>query len=91
MIGSPNLNVRSEQMNSETMALIRAPGIARQLDGIFDYDLDTGSDRDLECGGRVYAEARPRRTLPVSLESMERRFREEGLWLRFLNLLRPVM
>lgn len=40
MVGSHNLNTRSEVYNTETMALIEDTAIATRLDQIFDEDLD---------------------------------------------------
>lgn len=91
MIGSHNLNVRSEEMNSEVMALVRDPQITRELNAVFDYDLDTGTDRSFSCGGKVYPDARPPRTRPFTAATIEVMFRKAGLWLKFLHLLEPVM
>lgn len=49
MIGSHNLNVRSERHNSEAMALIEDRGLAKRMVGIFERDIETRFDRDLAC------------------------------------------
>jgi phosphatidylserine/phosphatidylglycerophosphate/cardiolipin synthase-like enzyme len=88
MIGSHNLNVRSEEMNSEVMALVRDPGIAGELDAIFDYDL--GVQTELSCGGKTFAVSFPR-TLPLTEAAIDRLFKKEGAWLEVLHGLEPLM
>ncbi len=68
IMGSNNMNVRSEKHNSEIMAMMRDPRIARELDGIFEYDLDKvaeGEARTISCGGKLLTE-RPPRVLPLT-------------------------
>lgn len=69
LIGSHNLNVRSEKHNSEITALVRSPRIARELDDIFEYDLDKG-EKTVKCGGEVLS-GRPPRTRQVDLEELK--------------------
>ncbi|MBI2520854.1 MAG: phosphatidylserine/phosphatidylglycerophosphate/cardiolipin synthase family protein [Bdellovibrio sp.] len=65
ILGSNNMNVRSEKHNSEIMALIRDREIAKQLDDVFEYDLDKSPERTLSCGGKIFAD-RPPRVLPIT-------------------------
>jgi phosphatidylserine/phosphatidylglycerophosphate/cardiolipin synthase-like enzyme len=97
IIGSHNFNFRSERLNSELMALIRDPAFARELEAVFEYDLDRvgdapGGTRLLGCGGLTYAN-RPRRTVQVSQEALDRHFRKwsHRAWIWFLHLFQPVM
>ncbi|HAZ12566.1 MAG: hypothetical protein A2X86_11795 [Bdellovibrionales bacterium GWA2_49_15] len=71
ILGSNNMNVRSEKHNSEIMALIRDPEIAKQLDDIFEYDLDKAETRSLSCGGKIFTN-RPPRVLPITKEYLDK-------------------
>ncbi|MEK6626505.1 MAG: phospholipase D-like domain-containing protein, partial [Bdellovibrionota bacterium] len=74
LLGSNNMNVRSEKHNSEIMALIRDREIAKQLDDVFEYDLDQSQDRTLSCNGKIVA-GRPPRVLPITKEYLDKTVR----------------
>ncbi|MBF0207928.1 MAG: phosphatidylserine/phosphatidylglycerophosphate/cardiolipin synthase family protein [Oligoflexia bacterium] len=72
MIGSDNLNVRSETYNSELMALIIDPIIGAKMREIFNYDIGVtekeqkGDEELIQCGDRLIP--RPPLTKEITLE-----------------------
>jgi phosphatidylserine/phosphatidylglycerophosphate/cardiolipin synthase-like enzyme len=77
MVGSHNLNVRSEDYNSEVMALVMDREFASQLDQIFEEDLDQATPRTVLCGESILE--RPARTQKVTLEMVEKFIKSERL------------
>jgi cardiolipin synthase C len=70
IIGSHNMNIRSEMLNTEVMAIISDPGFASQLNDVFEYDLDRAGPRTVTCGKRTLNRNRrvQTRTLPEMRE-----------------------
>jgi hypothetical protein len=92
LLGSSNLNVRSELLNSEVMALVRDPRFAQELEAVFDFDLDrSAGPRFMDCAGGGQVPGRPPRTVPVTKEYLRDQFHRRGVLLRFLHLFQAVM
>lgn len=66
IVGSHNMNVRSDYFNSETMVIAESKRINRELREIFDSDLDLNSDKSVTCKDGV--RQRNRYVEPISLE-----------------------
>lgn len=67
IIGSNNMNVRSDLYNSEAMAIVYDPGFAAQLNQVFDHDLDLDqAGRRIRCGSKMVT--RPRLVRPAVAE-----------------------
>jgi len=76
MMGSHNMNTRSETYNTEVMALIVDPRFAAQAEAIFENDLDKTDLRKVMCGdGEV---DRPARVKAISLEQADKFYRLHG-------------
>lgn len=54
ILGSNNMNKRSQSLNSEVMAVVSDPGFAAELNAVFEHDFDP-APRRVPCGGRLYA------------------------------------
>ena len=66
ILGSNNMNLRSEKYNSEVMAIVEDPVLAGELNKVFEYDLDQDPSRKILCGNRLIK--RPRRVREIHLE-----------------------
>lgn len=90
VVGSHNMNTRSEAYNSEVMAFVGSREIARQLVEVFveDVDLDPGK-RTIPCGGRTLE--RPAKSEAVSVGKARSLEEEVGWKAGFLRKLRAVM
>lgn len=58
IVGSHNMNVRSEYYNTEVMALVADRAFAQQLNDVFEFDLDRNGPRTVLCGNRHIARKR---------------------------------
>lgn len=90
LVGSHNMNARSESYNSEVMASIASKEIAREIYQIFEDDADLVPEkRVIPCGSRLVA--RPPKSEYISLKKATKLEEEQGKKARFLQQLRAVM
>jgi phosphatidylserine/phosphatidylglycerophosphate/cardiolipin synthase-like enzyme len=90
VVGSHNMNARSEAYNTEVMAFVSSREVAGQLVEAFvdDADLEPGK-RTITCGGRLLA--RPAKSERISVEKARSLEEEVGWKAGFLQKLRAVM
>lgn len=86
-LGSHNMNVRSEKYNSEIMIMIRDSNVSKQLDAIFEHNLDTQTPRTVQCGDKLLE--RPVRTEKITQEYLDKTVK--GFKFKLLPLLYPIM
>lgn len=92
LIGSHNMNMRSEQYNTEIMALIEDLDFSKQLLEIFNYALDLGEEGQLPCkSGRVNSIVRPRRVQSVSYKKVKQFLDENAFEAGLLRNFRIYM
>lgn len=80
ILGSHNMNKRSQSLNTEVMAVVADPAFAAGLNAIFEQNLSR-APRGLPCGRRLLAA--PPRTLEMSLPAAEAVYRKNRGKVRF--------
>jgi putative cardiolipin synthase len=73
MIGSHNLNVRSDNYNTEIMALIIDEPLGKELANVFAEDIDDSHPITIECNGKKFPAPRKARRLFIKdiIEKLE--------------------
>jgi phosphatidylserine/phosphatidylglycerophosphate/cardiolipin synthase-like enzyme len=84
LLGSNNMNTRSELYNSEVMAFVRDPKFASELNAVFEEDLDgefaqANGQAPLACGSDLYLFGRPPRTIKLEPVSLAAKVKKLGL------------
>lgn len=90
VVGSHNMNTRSEAYNTEVVATIGSPELAAELRKVFEDDVDLVPEkRTIPCGERVVP--RPRKVEHISAEEARDLEEENRRSARFLQRMRAVM
>lgn len=90
VVGSHNMNTRSEAYNTEVVATIGSRELASQLRQVFEDDVDLAPERrTVPCGDRVVP--RPQKVRHISAEEARGLEEENRRSARFLQRMRAVM
>jgi len=65
ILGSHNMNVRSEHYNTEVMAIVADSGFAQELNTVFEHDLDRRGPRTVPCGKKNFPRKARVRTITL--------------------------
>ncbi|HEY8280504.1 MAG TPA: phosphatidylserine/phosphatidylglycerophosphate/cardiolipin synthase family protein [Bdellovibrionota bacterium] len=89
IVGSNNMNVRSEDLNSEVMAIVSDRAFAGQLNEVFESALDLGADPIVPCGTTL--QTRPRKVLEVGIEAARELVRKNRAKIDFAKKYQDMM
>jgi phosphatidylserine/phosphatidylglycerophosphate/cardiolipin synthase-like enzyme len=89
VVGSHNMNVRSEKYNSELMTIVMDSNFTSQLNAIFEKDLDLDEDRSIFCGEQRLP--RSRLVNEIDLESTQEFIKKNRAKIDFYKKLQALM